>query len=195
MWRNENEHSAKQMRLESQLAGHDITQIGHVLMAIDTQGQLYAYKVSYPHHDITGGPLTVTYLVSLLEYCMVAGYDALDIFLAIKLVSLDAVIDRLTENFTRQPPAVQQYYYVNFLTMKTNLYRMSLSGQMSAHDLTSLLMLHSILIAFKSLLRPSDLTSHDKGPAENLASKLFYTFYFNQTIYNFNFIQWSYRNQ
>lgn len=32
-------------------------------------------------------------------------------------------------------------------------------------------MLHSILIAFKSLLRPSDLTNHDKGPAENLASK------------------------
>lgn len=30
-------------------------------------------------------------------------------------------------------------------------------------------MLHSILTAFKSLLRPSDLTSQDKGPAENLA--------------------------
>lgn len=37
-------------------------------------------------------------------------------------------------------------------------------------------MLHSILIAFKSLLRPADLASHDKGPAENLASK-FYTYY------------------
>jgi len=38
-------------------------------------------------------------------------------------------------------------------------------------------MLHSILIAFKNLLRPSDLTSHDKGPAENLASKIFEDFF------------------
>lgn len=35
-------------------------------------------------------------------------------------------------------------------------------------------MLHSILIAFKSLLRPSDLPSHEKGPVENLACKLEY---------------------
>lgn len=46
---------------------------------------------------------------------------------------------------------------------------MSPSSQMRASDLTSLLMLHSIATAFKSLLRPSDLTSHDKGPAESLA--------------------------
>lgn len=31
-------------------------------------------------------------------------------------------------------------------------------------------MLHSVATAFKSLLRPSELTSHDKGPAESLAS-------------------------
>lgn len=53
------------------------------------------------------------------------------------------------------------------------IYRLSISGQTKAYDLTSLLMLHSILIAFKSLLRPSDLISHDKGPAENLASKIY----------------------
>lgn len=55
--------------------------------------------------------------------------------------------------------------------LRSNSFRLSIPGQSRAHDLTSLLMLHSILIAFKSLLRPSDLTSHDKGPAENLASK------------------------
>lgn len=55
---------------------------------------------------------------------------------------------------------------------KQIFFRLSIPGQSKAHDLTSLLMLHSILIAFKNLLRPSDLTSHDKGPAENLASKI-----------------------
>lgn len=189
VWRNENEHSSKHMRIESQIGSHDITWMGHLMVSVDTHGQLFIFKVSYPHQD----QLSIAYIVSLLEYCFVVGYDALDIFLTLKIPFLDNIVDRLTENFTRQPSSVQQYYYVNFLTMKTNLYRLvgqiksnamiriyeiktfffrrlAIPGQSKAHDLSSLLMLHSILIAFKSLLRPSDLTSHDKGPAENLAS-------------------------
>jgi len=55
--------------------------------------------------------------------------------------------------------------------MYCNVFRMTVNGQARASDLTSLLMLHSIATAFKSLLRPSDLTSHDKGPAESLAGE------------------------
>lgn len=44
------------------------------------------------------------------------------------------------------------------------------SGQSKAADLSSLLMIHSVATAFKSLLRPSDLISHDKGPADSLAA-------------------------
>lgn len=47
---------------------------------------------------------------------------------------------------------------------------MLVSGQSKAADLSSLLMIHSVATAFKSLLRPSDLISHDKGPAESLAT-------------------------
>lgn len=150
---------------------HDITWMGHLLLAVDAEGQLFAYRVSYPHQDQAGGQQSINYAISLLEYCLVGGFDALDVFLILKAQQLDTIIDRLTENFTRQPSYVQQFYYVNFFAMKTNLYRLSLSGQPKAHDLTCFLMLHSILIGFKSLLRPSVLSSHDKGPAENLASK------------------------
>jgi len=45
---------------------------------------------------------------------------------------------------------------------------MLVSGQNKAMDLSSLLMIHSVATAFKSLLRPSELISHDKGPAESL---------------------------
>lgn len=93
--------------------------MGHLIVSVDTNGQLFIFKCSYPHQD----QLSITYIVSLLEYCFVAGYDALDIFLTLKIPFLDSIVDRLTENFTRQPSSVQQYYYVNFLTMKTNLYR------------------------------------------------------------------------
>lgn len=145
--------------------------MGHMLVAVDTQGQLYAYRLTYPHQDSSGGQQSIVYTVSLLEYCLVGGYDPLDIFVTLRAQHLDQIVDRLTENFNRQSSSIQQFYYVNFLAMKANLYRLTVSGQTKAHDLSSLLMLHSILIAFKSLLRPSDLTSHDKGPAENLASK------------------------
>lgn len=33
-------------------------------------------------------------------------------------------------------------------------------------------MLYSIATAFKTLLRPSDMSNHDKGPAESLAGIL-----------------------
>lgn len=49
---------------------------------------------------------------------------------------------------------------------------MLVSGQNKAADLSSLLMIHSVATAFKSLLRPSDLITHDKGPAESLAAVL-----------------------
>lgn len=170
MWRNNNEHGAKHSRIDSPLAAHDVTHMGHMLVAVDGHGQIYTYRVTYPHQDSSGGQQSIAYTISLLEYCLVGGYDALDVFLTLKVQHLDQIVDRLTENFTRQPSFIQQFYYVNFLAMKANLYRLTVSGQTKAHDLSSLLMLHSILIAFKSLLRPSDLTSHDKGPAENLAS-------------------------
>ncbi|EFN76003.1 Mediator of RNA polymerase II transcription subunit 16 [Harpegnathos saltator] len=47
---------------------------------------------------------------------------------------------------------------------------MLVSGQSKAGDLSSLLMIHSVATAFKSLLRPSDMISHDKGPAESLTA-------------------------
>lgn len=173
VWRNDGDHlSSKQSRIESTLTAHDITWMGHMLVATDAYGQLYAYRITYPHQEAAGGQMTISYAMLLLEYCLVGGYDALDIFVMLKVQQLDTIIDRLSENFARQPASTQQFYYVNIFAMKANLYRLSISGQPKAYDLTCFLMLHSILIGFKSLLRPSGLSSHDKGPAESLASKL-----------------------
>lgn len=49
--------------------------------------------------------------------------------------------------------------------------RLTFQGQSKACDLTNLLMLHSIATAFKSYLRPSDMSCHDKSPADSLAGK------------------------
>lgn len=171
VWRSESDPSSKQSKIESSLATHDISWMGHLLMAVDANGQLYGYRITYPHQESAGGQAAIYYVISLLEYCLISGYDALDVFLILKVQQLDTIIDRLSENFMRQSTNTQQFYYVNFFAMKANLYRLSIPGQQKAYDLTCFLMLHSILIGFKSLLRPSGLSSHDKGPAENLASK------------------------
>lgn len=177
--RNDNAESlTKQLKLDSHLDSIDLTIMGNFAMTLDNYGQLYGYKITYPHQDKMG-PYGMHSIVSLIEYCLYTGYDALDVFLTIKPQQLESIIERFSENFTRQPSQIQQYYYVNFLTIKTNLYRLSANGQQKAYDLSNHLMLFSILVAFKSLLRPSDLVSPDKGPAENLASNidLIYFFY------------------
>lgn len=121
--RNDNEHSSKQLRVDTHISAHDISVMGHLLLTIDSQGQLFAFRVTYPHQDQSLNPHAIAQIVTSLEYCLFAGLDPLDIFLSIKVQHLDQILDRLTENFQRQQAAVQQYFYVNFLTLKTNLYR------------------------------------------------------------------------
>lgn len=49
--------------------------------------------------------------------------------------------------------------------------RLTNFGQTKANELNSLLMLHAVSTAFTSLLRPSDMSSHEKGPADSVACK------------------------
>lgn len=123
--RNDNEHSSKQLRVDTHITAHDISVMGHLFLAIDSQGQLFSFRVTYPHQhqDQSANQHSIAQIVTSLEYCLFAGLDPLDIFLSLKVQQLDQILDRLTENFQRQQPAVQQYFYVNFLTLKTNLYR------------------------------------------------------------------------
>ncbi|XP_075213152.1 mediator complex subunit 16 [Lycorma delicatula] len=165
-WR---EDEVKHQRLSISIAAMDLTWLSSVLIVADKKGQIYVYRL-HPISEPGGGPMSIQLATTLLEYCLVTGLDWWDILISLRPNILDAVCDRLTENFNRQPAAVQQYHYVTYLALKSALYRLSLSGQPRAADLTALLMLHSVATAFKSLLRPSDLVSHDKGPAESLQS-------------------------
>lgn len=159
--------STKIIKMTSKMAALDITFMGNLLFVIDSIGQVCCYKVNFDH--LMMNPLQA---VNLLEYQMISGLDTLDSMLLLKPQMIDTIVDRMTENFNRQPNYITQFYYLKFLTMKINLYRMTIPGQNKAHDLICLLNLISISTAFKSLLRPADLMMTTKnGPAENLASK------------------------
>ncbi|KAL0276749.1 UNVERIFIED_CONTAM: hypothetical protein PYX00_004255 [Menopon gallinae] len=161
---------AKQPKLNVKLSKMDMSWLGNILICTDTQGQLYLYRLMPISEH--GGPMTVPYACTLLEYCLVTGLDWWDLLVSLRASMLEAVCEKFTESFNRQNSASKQFYYVQFLCIKTSLYRMSANCQTKAADLTSLLMLYSIATAFKTLLRPSDMSNHDKGPAESLAAVL-----------------------
>ncbi|KAH8400804.1 hypothetical protein KR009_001077 [Drosophila setifemur] len=135
----------------------DLTPTSQMLMIFDTHAQLHAMQAPLLKQSGSG--------LLLLEYCIVTGCDASDVLL-LNLGNLEALVEKLTDNFTRQPSYVRHYYYANFLALKSNLCRVQ------QQEFDNLIILHAISTTFKSLLRPSDLGCQDKGPADNLAMKL-----------------------
>ncbi|KAL5288070.1 MED16 family protein [Megaselia abdita] len=164
---------SKMPRVDRQLAALEITFMSHLLVAVDNLGDLCAIKIPQFYTEQCSSPIQlVNYKTTLLEYCLVTGIDASDVLMTMKPNYIENVLEKLSDNFSRQNSSTQQFYYVNSLTMKTNLARLLPNGQTRVNDLTSLIMLHSILVAFKSLLRPSELTNYEKGPSESLAMVL-----------------------
>ena len=66
------------------------TASGNALVATDSLGQLYLYRMS-PITD-PGGPYSVSYIVTLLEYCLVSGRDPA---IATKPNRVEAVCEKL----------------------------------------------------------------------------------------------------
>ncbi|XP_014283268.1 mediator of RNA polymerase II transcription subunit 16 [Halyomorpha halys] len=164
------EDTAKHQRLCTQITHMDLTWLGCALVVVDSHGQLYLFKV--PPILEPGVSMTVNVASALLDYCLVSGTDSWDVLVSLQSSIVDAIADRISDNFNKQPQAVQQYYYTAHLQMRMALARLTANGQAKAAELNSLLMLHAVSTAFTSLLRPSDLSSHEKGPADSVASLL-----------------------
>lgn len=153
-----------QNRMACKLLTSDVTYLNQLLVLFDNFGQMYAVQVPNNHYDKNYKMNPLSLPVALLEYSVVTGIDGSDVIM-LNLPNLEMLAEKLTENFMRQHNFTRQFYYSNFLSLKSNLCRI----QSKQQDFDNLITLHSISIAFKSLLRPSDLSSQDKGPAENLA--------------------------
>ena len=145
----------------------DFSSTGNCLVVADSLGQLYLYSMS-PIAD-PGGPSSAPYTVQALEYCLVSGRDWWDLAIAFKPPSkLEAICDKFSESFLRQPAGLQRYYHSRFMAMKASLYRLASTSQYRAADTSALLMLQSINSAFKTLLRPADGSYSDSDPTTKL---------------------------
>ncbi|GIX93699.1 mediator of RNA polymerase II transcription subunit 16 [Caerostris extrusa] len=181
---------------------------GCTLVAIDSLSQVFLYRLC-PVTDI-GGPMTTSYALTVLEYCLVTGTDWWDVVLSLRPGWIESICEKFTESFNRQPPAAQQGWISprkiaevieseNFsncgifrklqVSESSVRYRKGTeinkrhvapkrkakcdcNGLAKAGDCHAMIMLNAIASAMKSLLRPRDLSSQDKGPAENLAAIL-----------------------
>ena len=165
---------------------------GNVLVVVDSLGQLYTYRMS-PISD-PGGPHAPDSIVLMLTKCLLSGYDWWDISVCCAAVSLagnkgipgqssntaslspiDVICEKLTEDFSKQPPAIQSYYFSRFMSIKASIYRLASTGcgspsnhgtisECKAADSFTQSMLISIHGALKSLLRPGaiiDFSSND----------------------------------
>ena len=130
------------------------TATGNCVMATDSLGQLYLYRLS-PISD-PGGPSLAPYIVTILEYCMVSGRDWWDLAIAADPNKVEAIAEMVSANFYRQSVGQQQYFYSRFMAIRSAMFRLSHSSQYKAADTNALLMLKSINGAFKGLLRSSD---------------------------------------
>ncbi|KAJ8707303.1 hypothetical protein PYW08_011437 [Mythimna loreyi] len=137
----------------------EISQLGGVVLAIDTHAQLHVYKLPQPWCDIPT-PIAVQHATSLLEYAVVSGYDCHDVLLActgsLKHNVLELMYERLTDSFQRQPAAFQQYYYHSWLKLRIALCRLIPSAQSSVSWLTCLQSLQASWAAVSLALRPDD---------------------------------------
>ncbi|CAH2083886.1 unnamed protein product [Euphydryas editha] len=130
----------------------ELSALGGVAVALDSRSQLHVYKLLQPAPDVPT-PLSVQHVTSLLEYSMVSGYDALDVLMTLKPNIIEAVYERLTENFQRQPQTFQQYYYHSWLKLRISLCSLSGAWQSGAAALTALQLCGAAWAACAAALR------------------------------------------
>ncbi|XP_035209948.1 mediator of RNA polymerase II transcription subunit 16-like [Stegodyphus dumicola] len=160
----------KQYLHGASISDMQLTWTGCTLIAIDSLSQLFLYRLS-PITD-PGGPMSASYAITVLEYCLMTGTDWWDVVLSLRPGLIESICEKLSESFNRQPAASQQGWICRFLALKGFLYRCLSNGLAKAGDCHALVMLNAVAAAMKGLLRPRDLSSQDKGPAENLTAIL-----------------------
>ncbi|KAG8178892.1 hypothetical protein JTE90_018581 [Oedothorax gibbosus] len=160
----------KQFLHGSAISDMQLSWTGCTLVAIDSLSQLFLYRLC-PVTDI-GGPMTTSYALTVLEYCLMTGTDWWDVVLSLRPGWIESLCEKFTESFNRQPASSQQVLTTRYLSIKGSLYRCLSNGLPKAGDCHALVMLNAIATAMKGLLRPRDLSSQDKGPAETLTAIL-----------------------
>ncbi|XP_060557582.1 mediator of RNA polymerase II transcription subunit 16-like [Ruditapes philippinarum] len=160
------QHSNKKIHMTHQLSALTQTGSGCGIFGLH-DGRVYLFSTYNGSRDSTM-QLSPSSIVLLLEYAMVTGQDWWDVFLAVRQGMIMSICQTLTDNFGKQVHTMQDYVFIRLLSMKMGLYSCYSAGHQKAVDYHTQLVLYSIGNYIKSILKPRNITSQDKGPAEKV---------------------------
>ncbi|XP_077525198.1 mediator complex subunit 16 [Amblyomma americanum] len=162
------DHGIKYQHLSATVSHMQLSWTSGVLVAVDSLSQLFLFRLAPVTEPST--PVSPSYTLTLLEHCLMTGTDWWDVLLSLRPGVIETICDKFTEIFNKQPPGIQQCFFSRFLSIKGSLYRCLSNGQPKAGDCHAQIMLNAVSAVMKGLLRPRDLSSHEKGPAETLSA-------------------------
>ncbi|KAL1441705.1 hypothetical protein MTO96_008422 [Rhipicephalus appendiculatus] len=162
------DHGIKYQHLSATVSHMQLSWTSSVMVAIDSLSQIYLFKLAPVTEPST--PVSPSYTMTLLEHCLMTGTDWWDVLLSMRPGVIETICDKFTEIFNKQPPGMQQCFLSRFLSIKGSLYRCLNNGQHKAGDCHAQIMLNAVSAVMKGLLRPRDMSSHEKGPAETLSA-------------------------
>lgn len=131
-------------------------------------GKISVLKV----YSVKDGAISMSALLVclLFEYALVTGNDWWGILLAVKPGNIEAICQKLIDNFFKQLPAMQESVAMRLQALKVALYSTNFSSREKASDCHTRLVLQAINALFRCLLRPKNITSQDKSPGEKLSA-------------------------
>ncbi|XP_052794233.1 mediator of RNA polymerase II transcription subunit 16-like [Mya arenaria] len=156
----------KKPRLSLQLSAMTQTGSGCGIVGLH-EGRVYLFR-TYNGSRESALQLPPSSVVLLLEYAMVTGQDWWDVFLSVRQGMIMNISQTLTDNFNKQVHTMQDYVFMRLLSMKMGLFCSYSAGHQKAVDFHTQLVLHSIGNVIRGILKPRNVSSQDKGPAEKI---------------------------
>ena len=136
------------------------------IIGLDQFCTLYVMKAINTRDPVT--QMSPSFIVSMFEYMLVTSQDWWDVLLALRPGMIENVVQKLTDHFDKQPLEQQELLYARFMSIRASLYSNAISGQQRAVDTLTKVVIHSISLTFKTIIRPKSLMPHEKDPFERL---------------------------
>ncbi|KAL8606232.1 hypothetical protein ACOMHN_012864 [Nucella lapillus] len=171
--------SMETLDLVSSLTGdHQHAGLPHLISCVQTttgcglvgqsQGSLCVFRVFNSREGSL--QLSPTFVVQMLEYTMLVGYDVWDVLLAIRQGMVEGLHQHVNDNYQKQTPSIQEMLRIRLMRLRMALCSVIPSGRQRAAECRALLTLYSVSSILRSIVRPKSVTPQEKSPLEKLSA-------------------------
>lgn len=145
------------------------SQTSCALIALDNEGSLILYRVSpwLSNKGVAGTTKALKHLTHLLHYCLVTGFDWWDVLLHFNNPALpEQICSQLNNDFKGYSTAVQEMLHSRLQSMNITIFQSTWHPK--ATDCHVRLLMKTIAVVFRSILKASDSSSNEGEADEKL---------------------------